>query len=451
MNRLIRHGLMFGNLFHVASPALVDRYNRALEHLTGKTTDLTDFHIDISGYSPEVGDELQDHLYLNHAGVNRQFILLSVEQRHCPLLNTKFSTSRGILRQFIDANEAQLFALTARDAVAGELVNSVYDVSTPQRLFDIRRVQVEADTVGGTVRDAEKLGEMVERFKTEPDGWYDDVLIAQMIELAGKTGDVVRNPVRLKQMGFDQRNFWTAHFGGLYLFQDVEHPAVIAPAGAGHLGDLPIKYVFDGSQRNQIAKFFEYNDLVETIVEGRKDHAAAILKQKMDFILVDAVADQGVELTGVTRADMRRLARRYHDMLPEEFHALGALVRWAENGGKWPRISSDHPAYFYTLRAADTKDAALVNMLLAELAPKDARQMFICHKELFYRTYTGWPEQKKAFVVDFLVAEYQVDKAGARATLFGHDAPMAEPVPRKPDPVPDMIARVGPWGAVRGR
>jgi hypothetical protein len=138
-------------------------------------------------------------------------------------------------------------------------------------------------------------------------------------------------------------------------------------------------------------------------------------------------------------------------MLPEEFHALGALVRWAENGGKWPRISSDHPAYFYTLRAADTKDAALVNMLLAELAPKDARQMFICHKELFYRTYAGWPEQKKAFVVDFLVAEYQVDKAGARATLFGHDAPMAEPVPRKPDPVPDMIARVGPWGAVRGR
>ena len=38
MHRLIRAGLMFGNLFHVASPALVDRYNRALEHLTGKRT-----------------------------------------------------------------------------------------------------------------------------------------------------------------------------------------------------------------------------------------------------------------------------------------------------------------------------------------------------------------------------------------------------------------------------
>ena len=85
-----------------------------------------------------------------------------------------------------------------------------------------------------------------------------------------------------------------------------------------------------------------------------------------------------------------------------------------------------------------------MNMLLAELAPKDARQMYICHKELFYRTYAGWAEAKKAYVVDFLVAEYQVDKAGARAELFGHDAAMVEPEQ-------DLIARVGPWGAVGGR
>lgn len=454
MNRLIRHGLMFGNLFHVSSPALVERYNRALEHLTGKRTDLTDFHIDISGYSPEVGDDLNDHAYLNHQGVNRQFILLSMEQRTAPLLNMKFSTSRAILQDFIAENEAQLFALTARDAVAGELVNSVYDVTTPARLFDIRRVEIEADTTAGTVKDAEKLGAMVDRFKTEPDGWFDDVLIADMITLAGKTGDVVRNPVRLKQMGFDQRNFWTAHFGGLYVFQDLEHPAVIAPSGKGHLGKLPLEFVFDASEPNRIAQFLTLNGLAEPIFEGRETHAAAILRQKMDFVLIDAVTSAGGDLSGTTRADMRSLARRFHADLPQEFHALGALVNWIENGSKWPLITSDHPAYFYTLRASDTKDAALVNMLLAELAPKDARQMFICHKELFYATYAQWPEAKKAYVVDFLVAEYQVDKAGARDTLFGHDAPMAEParkrdVPKRDKGDRDMIARVGPWGAVR--
>ena len=49
MKRLIEKGLMFGNLVEVSSPQLIERYNRALKHLTGKTTALTDFHIDISG------------------------------------------------------------------------------------------------------------------------------------------------------------------------------------------------------------------------------------------------------------------------------------------------------------------------------------------------------------------------------------------------------------------
>ena len=245
MRRLIEKGLMFGNLIEVASPALIERYNRALEHLTGKRTGLEDFHVDISGYSPEVGHELGDHLYLNQNGVNRQFILLTTEQKTAPLLNAKFSTSRGILRQFIEENEAQLFALTARDAVAGELVNSVYSVETPVKLFDIRKVVIEADTTQGTVRQAEKLGQLVDRFQTEEDAWFDDVLIAEMIGMAKATGDVTRNPVKLKKMEFEQANFWTAHFGGLYVFRGMDHPAVIASGDKTALGPLPIKY-YDG-------------------------------------------------------------------------------------------------------------------------------------------------------------------------------------------------------------
>lgn len=446
MKRLIERGLMFGNLIEVASPALIERYNRALVHLTGKRTALEDFHIDISGYSPEVGDELGDHLYLNQNGVNRQFILLTTEQKSSPLLNAKFSTSRGILRQFIEENEAQLFALTTRDAVAGELVNSVYSVETPARLFDIRKIVVEADTTQGTVKQAEKLGQMVDRFKSQEDAWFDDVLIAEMIGMAKQTGDVARNPVRLKHMEFEQQNFWTAHFGGLYLFRGVEHPAVIASGDKADLGDLPIKYTFDLRDRNQIAKFFEFNDLVEPIVKARGIDASAIIRQKLDFIVVDAAQDAGVDLNGATRADIRALARSHADRLPPEFHGLTELLRWAEDGGQWPRISSDHPAYFYTMRASDHADRDLVNMLLSELAPKDVRQLFICHKELFYKLYAGWSETKKSFVADFLDREYQVDKAGARKALFGHDAPLKDDgaVPHE-----DLIERVGPWGAVR--
>ena len=458
MHRLIEKGLMFGNLIRVDSPVLVERYNRALKSLTGKTTALDEFHIDISGYAPEIGDELDDEMYLNHAGVNRQFILLTTEQRTAPLLNAKLSTSRGILKQFINDNQAQLFALTAGDAVSGELVNSVYTVGTAAKLFDIRKITVEADTTDGTVATAAKLGNMIDQFKTEPDAWFDDVLIAKMIGLAKETGDVTRNPVTLKNMVFEQDNFWTAHFDGMYVFRKVPHPAVIAAGKVDALGKLPIDAVYGLEARSEIAKFLQENDLVEPIVEARGVDAAAILHQKMDFIVAEVASTMGENLAGAARRTLRMLGRRYAELLPEAWQGLADLARWAEEDGPWPKITSEHPAYFYTLRAKDHKDVDLVNMLLAELSPLDIRQLFICHKEAFYAAYAAWPDAKKAYVADFLEREYQVDKAGTRAALFGHEEGMAEPVPTANTPWTvakanarvraDMIERVGPWGAI---
>jgi hypothetical protein len=453
MRRLIEKGLMFGNLVEVSSPALVERYNRAMTHLTGKRTGLAEFHVDISGYSPEIGDELGDDLYLNPNGCNRQFILLTTAQKAAPLLNAKFSTSRGILRQFIAANEPQLFALTAQDAVAGELQNSVYEVATPASLFDIRRITIEADTIGGHVKDARALARLIERFRTEPDGWRDDVLIAEMIGLAKKTGDVTRVPVALPAMSFEQANFWTSHFGGIYIFRDLAVPAAITVQPRATLGPMPVA-VADLGERNAIADWMARNELVEPIVQARGMDVAAVLRQKMDFILVDAADTLGLELGTATRTDLRKIAYGLGEALPEAFKGLAALLRWVEAGGDWPRIGSDHPAYFYTLRARSGKDRDLVNMLLAELSPLDVRQMFILHKELFYAQYATWSDRKRGYVADFLAREYQVDKAGARAALFGPepgmDGPEAEVAPRPaPKPARGMVDLVGPWGAVR--
>lgn len=451
MIRLIERGLMFGNLFEVSSAALVERYNRALKHLTGKETKLTSFHIDISGYAPEIGDELGDDLYLNPNGCNRQFILLSTDQKTAPLLNAKFSTSRSILKRFILENEAQLFALTARDAVAGELVNSVYSVKDPANLFRIRQIDIEADTTESHVEDAHDLLERIETFTNQEDAWWDDVLIVDMIELAKKSGDIIRNPVSFGNQSFEQANFYTAHFGGIYVFRDVEHPAAITVRGAKDFPPLPIETVLNFDDSNGIARFLKANNLVESIVSARNLNTAALIKQRQDFILVDTAIAAGESMHDLKRKDLRKAARKHADKLPEQFHVLGDLLRWVETGKSWPDIDSEDPAYFYTLRASQHKDRDLVNMLLAELTPMDVRQLFICHKEAFYRAYSGWPEHKKTYVANFLAQEYTVDKAGARTELFGPEPGMEEAVPEEP-PEQDLIARVGPWGAVgRGR
>jgi hypothetical protein len=437
MNRLITLGLMFGNLVPVTSPALVERYNRALKHLTGRETKLPDFHIDISGFSPEIGAELDDPAYLNPSGGNRQFILLTLKQREAPLLNMRFSTAWGILRQFYDKNEAQLFALTARDAVAGEVTNSVYDLTSPAQLMDIRQFTIEGDTIGGHVRDAGKLAALIDRFKTDPDGWRDDVLIAEMIGLAKQTGDIGRVPIDLPAMTFRQDNFWTSLFGGVYVLRNARFPAVITAGKQDTLPDFPGITAIDLTMRNAIADLLDRNGLVEPIVTARGMDVAAVLRQKMDFILVDAADRLDLPIGSGDRTELRKIAHRLGSALPEEFLGLASLLRWVERSGDWPKITSEHPSYFYTLRAKQGSDRDLVNMLLAELSPLDVRQMFILHKELFYRLYATWTDRKQGYVAEYLAREYQVDKDGARAALFGPEPGMDD----RPRAAVD-----GPWG-----
>jgi hypothetical protein len=92
------------------------------------------------------------------------------------------------------------------------------------------------------------------------------------------------------------------------------------------------------------------------------------------------------------------------------------------------------------LRATPGPNRDLVNQLLAELSPLDIRQLYLCHKELFYSTYRNWPDAKRAYVADFLANEVQKDSDGARAELFGADRRMRRD---------DILDQVGPWGRVR--
>lgn len=447
MMRLLKYGLMFGNLVEVASPALVARYNRALKHLIDKETKLTEFHIDISGYSPEIGEEFGDDLYLNPNGCNRQFILLSTDQKSAPLLNAQFSTSRSILRNFIYENEEELFALTAREAVAGELMNSVYKVSRPADLLQINQVEIEADTVQSHIAEAKTLQGFIDKFLEDEDAWWDDVLIAQMVELAKRTGNIQRNPIQLKAKSYTQGNYFTNHFGGIYVFKDMATPTVIAREDVDGLDDLPIKNILTFADRSGIAQFLNQNGLAEPIVTSHNKKTAAIIKQKIDFVIIATAAslgdDLGADMAGeLSRQQIRQIGRKYAEQMPPEFHGLMDIWRWAKMDGPAPNLNSEHPAFFYALRATQHTDRDLVNMLLADLSPLDFRQLFICHKQAFYDAYRTWADPKRDYVSRFLAEEYAIDKAGAREALFGPEPAMDEEEPY-----------VGPWtkGAPRVR
>ncbi|MFD2207641.1 DUF6638 family protein [Kiloniella antarctica] len=469
MMRLVERGLMYGNLFEVATPALVERYNEALEKLTGRRTLLSSFHIDLSGFAPEIAEEFEDHSYLNPHGCNRQFILLSVEQKRSPLLNMNFSTSRSILKKFIVENETALFALTSRDAVFGELMNSVYRISNAKHLLDIRQIRIEADTVKRAIAKASELSKLVERFQIEPDGWWNDELASKMINLAKETGDIRRYPVTLKNKSFQQGNFHTTHFDGVYVFRDTQLPVVISKIPKDEFLDFPIETVLNFSNRSLIAAFLEKNKLIQPLIDAEDLDAKDIILQRLDFIMVEHLTSEGITVKDLSRYELRSLALRTEKNLPDEFEGLNDLLRWLEQGGQKPTLSPEHPAYFYSVRAKFHPDRDLVNMLLAELMPQDILQLFICHKEAFYTSYSTWNDAKRNYATDFLSKEYFSDKTKVRRELFGDDSPAAlkelhdrnqrEAPPKQPwgkYPVPNYSRKKptpstrkktkGPWG-----
>ncbi|WCR10044.1 hypothetical protein JHW45_13340 [Paracoccus stylophorae] len=436
MKRLIAQGLMFGNLIRVDSAAWVGLYNRALDRITGRQTALTEFHIDIGGHSPEIGDEFGDMDYLSPEGGERQFILLTTEQKTAPMLTPDLSVLRDVLRRFIVENESQLFSLTARDAVVGRIDDGVWRLAGPADLPNISRLTLAADTTGNHVAEADRLAAMIDRFRRDPNAWWDDVLIAQMIEQARKSGDVLRHPVRLDHTVFDVPDFWTARFGGVYLIRSAAEPAMIF-ADPAQRTEVPGFLTLTVQDRHPIAAWLARNALAEPIINARGADAAPILRQKIDFILADAAIRLGLDTGDGGRAALRRAAGRMGDDLPPEIAGLAALQRYAEQGGDWPVIDSGDPAYFHAIRATPGPARDLVNRLLSELAPRDVRQLFITHKPLFYRLYQGWPDAKREYVAQMLAREYAIDKQGTRTALFGPEPGMARP---------DPATRDGPWG-----
>ncbi len=447
MKRLIEKGLMFGNMIRVDSPAWVARYNRALKLIADKETALTEFHIDLAGYSPEIGDEIGDMDYLNPEGAHRQFILLTTEQKTAPLLNADLSVLRELLKQFIQDNESQLFSLTARDAVVGEMDDMVWQVRTPADLMEISRIRISADTTGNHVAGADNLTALIERFRVDADAWYDDVLIARMIEQAKETGDVIRNPIHLDAGEYPVPDFWTSLFGGVYVFRSPREKAMIFSDPAIFTDpkfdtDLPGVKMLSLQDTNSVAMWMARNALAEPVITAKGADGAAVLRQKIDFILVDAATRLGIDTGDGTRSALRRAAARMGSGLPEEVRGLSALLRYAEEGGAWPVIDSASPAYFYAIRASAGPTRDLVNQLLTELAPQDVRSLFIMHKPLFYKRYSTWNEAKKEYVANQLAREYQIDKQGTRDALFGPEPAMTEPAaPSGPAP--------GPWGSTQ--
>ncbi|MFC4236314.1 DUF6638 family protein [Thalassospira xianhensis] len=400
------------NLMLVQREHLISRYSNAMEALGLPRTRLSSFHIDATGFSPEIAEELGNRQYLNAFGVNRKYILLAIEQQNLAVLDAHFTTTPWMMREFISLNEKALFNLTAKDAVFGELDNKTYRIDSLDDLLSMKTVTFSVHTPSGLVDGAARLKTLATDVRESSESWNDEAKLLEMVKLAKKLGDVESNDCLPEHVVFDKGNFYSRHLGGLYLF-DVkdgialihEDPNFNCPATWKGKTLYPI----DMRDKDALMQFLVNYDFIEIPNMDFLQKNKAALQTRLEGLLFAHLAEAkpNMDLSGFTFAANKHHIYEQFSFLPKAFHTLNSMLKHIDNGVSWEDDTMGATCLAYTTNAMPGRDNALVNHLLSRLTPADYVRCYHYNPDLFQERFGELPPSGKEYVLSVVVKKYE--------------------------------------------
>jgi hypothetical protein len=425
MKRLLESELIYGRLLPVAEPHLIARYNKALKGFGLPETQLTEFDIDMTGFSPQVADELGDRDYLDPNRVNRRFIILAPEQESLPVVHTSFSNTAGLMHEFFHANARAISAVTIKDALYGEIEDSVATVDHIEDLLSINEVNFKVHSAEDILGKASELRSLADRLTSQPDAWRDDELLNRMVELAKVTGDIRQNTLVPDQLVFRHDAFWANHFGGVFVFHDGRNTTVICqPSVPGFRKARPwqVSYI-DINDYDTIYGFLARTKRIE-LPAASWIQQSGLYQHRMQMILLGLANDHDPNFDP-ERADIVWLQTWAHmnaNLVSQEgsYPLLNEMFRIVTTTGsiRMPDVAARYR--FLLVRAEPTHaDQWLVNQLLSQMQPHDFISRYIFDKPGFYAAYERYSEKFREHVVKTLESTYLRDKVEFRRHLYG--------------------------------
>ena len=425
MKRLRDNELIYGRLLTVDEPHLIARYKNALRALGTPETRLESFGIDMTGFSPDIAEELDDQQYLDPNGVNRRFILLTPDQDELPVVHTQFSNTAGLMHEFFDGNRRAISAVTIRDALYGEIEDPVSEVHTIEDLLLIDQVNFRVMSAEDILGKAAELRTLIDRLTSTADTWRDDAALNRMVELAKETGDIRLNALVPDKLVFPHLSFWANHFGGAFLFRDERSVTVICDSAApGFRRSRPweVSYI-DINDQGRIFDFLSSTGRLQ-LPRASWVEQSGLLAHRAEMAVLEVIrrVDPTVDLSHIDAVWLQTWMHRNAGLIAEDgvYPFLQESLRQIMLNGqiKMREVRADR-RLLLTRAEPSHKDKWLVGRLLARLMPFDFVGRFIFDKQGFYEAYAAYSESYRAYVVDSLANTYLTDKAALRARLFG--------------------------------
>ena len=413
--------IIYRELLIVASSTLVERYNNALERLTGRRTSLTEFHIDRSGYSPEIAKEFDDNDYLDNHGINKKFIIISLAQKELPVIRSHFSSTGEFLKEFIDDNHESILTLSALDSIFGELENNIHRIETLDDIINADKVELHIETTKQLVDTAHHLNEKISKLKaSNVEAWLDDNKLLEIAELAKKTGNINHNSIIPSVTNYEKNIYFTSHFGGLYVFKGLSGNSLSSANKDTFIiymdkTKLPnvesdsIKLI-DGSNVSEVYDFLKKHKMIDDLI-GKELHER---KDKMVMKKYQVIADhlsvnneQDINL--LNRFNIKSVINEHFDTLPDVFHQLYHLVSNIDRDSHV--IEKSDETLFYTCKVnsegISKAQYDVVNHLITNYTPYSYLRMITYNHDLFTSLFQDWNETKKKYIIRYL--QHQID------------------------------------------
>jgi len=455
-------GILKEQLFHVDGD-LIENYNRALERVIGKRTQLTSFHVDKRGESPEIEEELGKN-YLQSGPAHRYCIVISPEQKNAGLIHEEFSFDHEIL-DFLYRNYFPVISLATRvDGLYGEIDDDIRDYETLEDLLLIKRVHLELHTPSGFLTKSRKLQKYVAQLRRTPNLLIknNSALLRKILKLVGEVGDVRNYNLSPIQATKELTTFYTRLFEGICVFrgfkakntlqmkrpdqkpylyelddgslvglQDLsENPQDTFPPRGGTKGGVPPRGGISGQEsplktvviyqqedyqpeEGPVVRFIPLQDkgrVIQFLVEnGYADYSYDLLDPRLSGVEDETLLAKGHAVTEMGKEQRIQALHTYREAMLFDWYELKDIKRRVSKGHELSKIIHDYSATVQSmlLKAVpeDRRVAYVVDHVLTKLYDFNYEKMYIHNRRHLENIYKNADENRRKYILRVLAGQ----------------------------------------------
>ncbi|MCF8277735.1 MAG: hypothetical protein K9J17_13460 [Flavobacteriales bacterium] len=404
---------LFGDrLYYIDNTLMQKRYNRCLEDIGIAPTELNQFHVDGWGWSPEIAREKDDRFYLSHGVANPFAIIISPDQKDCPVYMPYHTFDWEIHRRVFENYALQIEDITSLNAIWFELDQNISSYRTPQDLLMMEVVNLKFNVAGDLAAAAAEQKALVNRYMNDPRAWMNSKLREAIIESSKKHGDLRYRNLELPDFPFSNITaFYTLAFNGVFVFKKVMggKPIMIFEDDASQLsGDSGHLHVEFNMKDLSFIPYLYNLDLLDSETDFFQEHIE-LLELQLEHMIVSAAMelDDTIPVGQMTPTQRKGLISKLEKakLLDDRYFELEKVVNKLINGGQEkPKISENLNQFMLQPHTRTSPEQKRVLWhLISKIQNNNPVLQFAFDKTAFYHDYQTWKEPMKEWAINSIL------------------------------------------------